>query len=55
MPDINDISDSLQGSKIFTLIDLKDGYYHIEVNESDKEKTAFEIDNIKYEFNRMLK
>lgn len=53
IPRIEDILDNLQGSKIFTVLDLKEGYFQIGIAESDKEKTAFEMNDKKYEWNRM--
>lgn len=44
---IRDIIRSTQGSNVFTVIDLKEGFYSIEIEEEDKHKTAFEY-NKKY-------
>lgn len=43
-----------QGSKWFTVIDLKEGFYHIEIEEDDKHKTAFEFEGTVYEWNSMV-
>ena len=53
IPKVDDILDNLQGSKYFTVLDLKEGYFQILIEEEDKEKTAFEVNNQKYEWNRM--
>lgn len=52
-PIMSDLIEKVQGSNIFSLIDLKDGYFQIEIQEEDKEKTAFKFDNLLYEWNRM--
>lgn len=43
----------LAGSKWFSVMDLKAGYYQIEMNNDDKPKTAFCCPFGFYEFNRM--
>ena len=43
----------MQGFNIFTCLDLLSAYWHIPVEESSAEKTAFEIPNGKYEMLRM--
>lgn len=35
------------------MIDLEDGYYQIKIAEIDKEKTAFKINDIIYEYEKM--
>lgn len=52
-PIMSDLIEKVQGSNLFTLIDLKDGYFQIEIKEEDKHKTAFKFDNLLYEWNRM--
>ena len=52
-PIINDLIEKAYGSQWFTLIDLKDGYFQVEINEQDKEKTALKFDNLLYEWYRM--
>jgi hypothetical protein len=52
-PIMSDLIEKVQGSKWFTLIDLKDGYFQIEIKEEHKFKTAFKFDNLIYEWNRM--
>nr|GEZ66369.1 reverse transcriptase domain-containing protein [Tanacetum cinerariifolium] len=41
LPRINDLFDQLQGSSIYSLIDLRSGYHHLRVREQDIPKTAF--------------
>jgi len=53
LPNVQDIIESLKGSKFFTQIDLASGYWAIPLNEADKEKTAFSTPNGKYEMNVM--
>ena len=53
-PGIREIIRATQGSRWFTVIDLKEGFYHIEIEEEDKHKTAFEYDGRVYEWNSMV-
>ena len=53
LPRIDDILDQLQGSKWFSTIDLASEYWQVEVEEADKEKTAFITNQGLYEFNVM--
>lgn len=53
LPRLDDTFTALSGSKWFSTLDLKSGYYQIEVAESDKPKTAFVCPLGFWEFNRM--
>ncbi|CAI5686131.1 unnamed protein product [Oreochromis niloticus] len=53
MPRIDDALDSLSGSRWFSVLDLRSGYYQIEMAEEDKEKTAFICPLGFYQFERM--
>ncbi|UYV80241.1 K02A2.6-like [Cordylochernes scorpioides] len=53
IPRIDEVLDTLQGSKYLSAIDLKSGYWQVEVEEKDKEKTAFTTAHGLYEFNVM--
>ncbi len=53
VPKIEEALHDLSGAKWFTCLDLKSGYYQIEVEEEDKHKTAFWCPLGLYEFNRM--
>lgn len=50
---IDDVLDRLQGSKYFTRIDLKSGYWQIAIHPEDITKTAFSTNDGHYEFIRM--
>ena len=41
LPNINDILASMQGASVFSVLDLKSGYYQLSVRPEDRCKTAF--------------
>lgn len=51
LPDISEMLSSFKNAKYFTTIDLKSGYWQLEVEEQDKEKTAFCCYRGLFEFN----
>lgn len=54
LPRITETLDSLIGSKYFSCLDLKNGFWQIELAEEDKEKTAFTVGPLGfYQFNSM--
>lgn len=53
VPRIDDALDCLSGSKWFSVLDLRSGYYQIPMLEEDKEKTAFICPLGFYQFERM--
>lgn len=53
LPNIEETFSALTGSKWFSVMDLKSGYYQVEVEEEDKYKTAFVTPMGFWEFNRM--
>ncbi|UYV79319.1 RRM1 [Cordylochernes scorpioides] len=50
LPRIDDTLDSLKGAKFYSSMDLHSGYWQIEVDEADREKTAFITPDGLYEF-----
>lgn len=52
-PRIDDALDCLSGSRWFSVLDLRSGYYQIPMAEEDREKTAFICPLGFYEFQRM--
>src|SRR5207237_9011985 len=53
LPRMEDALDRLGGAKYFSVLDMLFGYYQIEVEDRDKEKTSFITPDGLYEFNRM--
>lgn len=51
---IKEIIRETQGASIFTVIDCKEAFYSVEIEEKDKYKTAFEFKNRVYEWNSMI-
>nr|GEX98969.1 putative reverse transcriptase domain-containing protein [Tanacetum cinerariifolium] len=53
LPRINDLFDQLQGSSVYSKIDLRSGYHQLRVREQDVPKTTFRIRYGHYEFQVM--
>ena len=54
IPRVEDTLHLLSGAKYFSKIDLRSGYWQVEIFEADKHKTAFQVGTLGfYEFNRM--
>ena len=53
LPRIDATLDSLAGAKFFSTLDLASGYWQVELEEEDKEKTAFTTPHGLFEFNVM--
>ena len=54
LPRIDDTIDTLLGAKYFSKLDLRSGYWQVEIKEEDRQATAFTVGNMGfYECNRM--
>ena len=53
LPRIDETLDALAGAKVFTTLDLASGYWQVEVDVADREKTAFTTRHGLFEFQVM--
>ena len=51
LPNIDQLYAQLRGAKVFTTLDLRNGYYHTELGKDSHAKTPFVTPFGKYEFN----
>ena len=50
MPLIDDVLDALRGAKVFTTLDLENGFFHVPVEEGSRKYTSFVVPDGQYEF-----
>lgn len=50
LPLIEDIIDDLQGARVFSTLDLENGFFHVPVDEDSRKYTAFVTPSGQYEF-----
>ena len=54
LPRIEELMDNFAGCQYFSSLDMRSGYYQVEIEESHKERTAFTVGPLGFwEFNRM--
>jgi ribonuclease HI len=53
LPIIEEQLDSLQNAKFFSTLDLKNGFFHVKIDEQSKKYTAFIVPDGHYEFLRV--
>ncbi len=53
LPNLEESFSALAGSQWYSVMDLKSGYYQVEMEEEDKPKTDFTCPLGFWEFNRM--
>lgn len=53
LPLIEDQLDLLQGAKIYSTLDLKNGFFHVSIDEASRKYTAFVVPSGHYEFLKM--
>lgn len=54
LSNIRDVVRATQGAKVMSVVDLKDGFYSIEITKEGKYKTAFEFNGQVYKWNSMV-
>ena len=53
LPTFQDVTDLLGKAKLFSVMDMKSGFWQLQIDEESKEKTAFICHSGLYEFNRV--
>lgn len=54
LPVIEEILDKVKGSQWFNILDIKDAYHQIELNEKSREITTFVMDDGLFCFKRLM-
>ncbi|CAH8664376.1 unnamed protein product [Schistosoma haematobium] len=52
-PTVVETLDRLQNATVFTVLDLRSGYWQLPIKQSDRSKTAFTVRDKQYQFKRM--
>ena len=55
LPRVDELIDNMRKSSIYSVIDLKSGYFQISLKEEDREKTALVLPRGKYQWKACLK
>ncbi|GIX76875.1 retrovirus-related Pol polyprotein from transposon 297 [Caerostris darwini] len=53
LPLIDDVLDKLQDAKVYTTLHLKNGFFHVAVDEESRKFTSFVVPDGQYEFNKV--
>ncbi|GFY58809.1 hypothetical protein TNIN_364601 [Trichonephila inaurata madagascariensis] len=55
LPIIDYVLDRLQEAKVYTTLDLKNGFFHVDLNEDCRKFTSFIVPDGQFEFNKRMK
>ncbi|GFU53674.1 hypothetical protein TNCV_1470781 [Trichonephila clavipes] len=53
LPIIEDVLDTLQEAKVYSTLDLRNGFFHVDVNEDCRKYTSFIVPDGQFEFNKV--
>ncbi|GFX53777.1 retrovirus-related Pol polyprotein from transposon 17.6 [Trichonephila clavipes] len=53
LPIIEDVLDTLQEAKVYSTLDLRNGFFHVDVDEDCRKYTSFVIPDGQFEFNKV--
>ncbi|GFY08433.1 retrovirus-related Pol polyprotein from transposon 17.6 [Trichonephila clavipes] len=53
LPIIEDVLDTLQEAKVYSTLDLRNGFFHVDVDEDCKKYTSFIVPDGQFEFNKV--
>ncbi|GFV52868.1 retrovirus-related Pol polyprotein from transposon 17.6 [Trichonephila clavipes] len=53
LPIIEDVLDTLQEAKVYSTLDLRNGFFHVDVDEDCKKYTSFVVPDGQFEFNKV--
>lgn len=54
LPLIENQLDLLQDAKVFTMLDLRNGFFHVQIDEGSRKYTSFIVPDGQYEFCRVV-
>ncbi|GFT50798.1 retrovirus-related Pol polyprotein from transposon 412 [Trichonephila clavipes] len=53
LPIIEDVLDTLQAAKVYSTLDLRNGFFHVDVDEDCRKYTSFITPDGQFEFNKV--